>query len=286
MVYQKLLFYGRVGYWPNFDNPRSFNEKICWIKFYYRDPRLPLFTDKLAVREYVRKVAPEVNIPEVYFVVDRPEDIPFDKLPERCVIKPNNASKRIIFYEKGNSNTAEVRRIVRKWLNSPYGWDRLEWAYENIKPLVLGEELLLDETENIPDDYKVFVLGGKALLISVISGRFVNQKRSYYDRYWNRIDITRGRYPKGPEIPKPDCLEKMLSVAERLADDLALARVDFYIIKGKLYFGEMTFYPESGMGAFHPREFDFKFGAELLLPCSHREERCGHITLPHGKGKN
>jgi len=260
--YHQLLFWLRVGYWPNLDNPRSFNEKIVWLKLNWRDPRLPILSDKILSKKYVLCKTNKIKVPKILFITENPDNIPFDLLPIRCVIKPNHASGKIIFYDSSKSNLDEIKNMCKNWISRPYGLEEGSWAYQSIQRKIFGEELLLDENGNIPPDYKIYVFNGKAKYIYVIYDRFTNPTACYYDINWNLLKVRRS-YPIGKYTPPPKCLEDMINISEELADDLIFVRVDMYVVNEEIYFGELTFYPGSGMTPFEPVEFDFILGDKL-----------------------
>ncbi len=263
-LYQRVQFRRKVGYWPNFRAPRSFNEKIGWYKYHFKDPRLPLLKDKLAVREHVRNVAPELRLPEIYFVAASEDEIPFDQLPEKCVIKANHGSsaQQVIFYDRSISDPTYIKRQCARWLRSGYDL----WAFKEIPRRVIGESLLLDERGSTPVDYKVFVFNGRAMFVALACDRFSVMKYTWFDCRWNAMEFSWGMHPRKPDAPRPAQLELMLDSAERLAGDLPLVRVDYYEISGEVCFGEISFYPAGGLWSFIPQEWDFKLGKQLHLP--------------------
>lgn len=265
-IYQYLLFFARVGYWPKFNDPKSFNEKICWLKFNYKNPKMSLYSDKLFIRRHVEKLCHNIRIPKIYFVSSDPESITFSDIPDRCVIKSNHASGQVMFYERGVTSEIELVNICQQWLSSRYGNLWGEWAYRDIKPMIYGEEFLCSADGKVPNDYKVIVLNGMAEFVQVDYDRFGSHTRDCYDTNWNRLDVVYG-YSAGRGISKPRRLQEMLDAAEKIAGDLPFIRVDFYVIGGDIYFGEVCFYPVSGMGPFIPEHYDWKFGAALELPC-------------------
>lgn len=265
LLYHRVLFRLKVGYWPHFRNPRTFNEKICWMKFNYKDPRLPKLMDKLAVREYVARVAPELRTPEVYFVATSADDIPFDALPERCVIKSSHGSHQVIFYDRKSTDREFVRSQCRRWLSRPHRPDLGEWPYLRIPRRVFAEQLMLDQSGELPQDYKFFVFNSRSEYILVVQDRHTTVTRTYYDAGWHVLPMRRGNVPRGLGSPPPVRLQDMLRLAERLADGFPFVRVDLYEIDGDLYFGELTFFPVSGLGKFEPQDFDLSFGEQLDL---------------------
>jgi hypothetical protein len=167
---EKIKFYKELGYPLNLKNPISFNEKIFWKKIYDRNPLLPVASDKYQVRSYVQVLlgeerAREILIPLLY-VTNRPETIPFERLPSAFIIKPNHASGRNIIVKDGHYNQKEIIKTCQRWLKTPYGLEKLEWAYQSIKRKIVIEELLLEEGE-VPTDFKFHMFHGKCKSILI-----------------------------------------------------------------------------------------------------------------------
>ena len=253
------------GYSLNLKAPESFNEKLVWKKLHDRNPLLPIVADKFLVRDYVKdKLGDEFSqqflIPLICHC-EKPEEIPFKSLPEQYIIKTNHASNQNIIVR--DRNKVERERIIQKcqkWLAQPYGFYMNEWAYQKIKPSIIIEKLMLDETGKVPDDYKFFVFHGKCKLIQMDFDRFKGHKRSMFDENWNYLDLV-FKYKKGPDAPRPKNFQKMKQIAEILGQDFDFVRVDLYEIEDRVYFGELTHYPEAATGNFIPRDYDFKIGS-------------------------
>jgi hypothetical protein len=260
------IFFEKHGYLLNLKNPQSFSEKVIWKKIFDRNPLLPIVSDKLRVREYLKEklgtvMATEVLVP-LYFHSCHSEMIPFNDLPDQFVIKPNHASGKIIFiYDKSTIDQDEIITKCKVWLSQTYGVFRHEWAYQEIKPEVLVEKLLLDKAGNIPVDFKFHVFHGKCRRIAVCSGRFEGgRKVTSFDERWNHSSAGTSD-PEGPAVSKPEQFNKMLDIAQKLGEDFDYIRVDLYNIEGRIYFGELTSYPLSGDNKYTPIEFDFELGS-------------------------
>ena len=261
---EKITFYKHLGYPLNLINPQSFNEKTVWKKIYDRNPLLPVTADKYQVRSYIKEVldekrAEEILIPLLY-VTDKPEKIPFEKLPSAFIVKANHASGRYIVVENGHYDKDEIIRTCHRWLNTPYGLEKMEWAYQPIKRKIVIEELLLEDGK-IPKDFKFDMFHGKCKRIRVVSNRINSRSSSIFDEKWNFLSHKKPTRPQGPKFEKPKNFEIMLKLAERLSKPFGYVRVDFYNIKGNIYFGEFTHYPGSGRDRYEPHQsFDFKLG--------------------------
>lgn len=261
------IFLRTHGYPLNLRDPRSFTEKVVWKKIHDRNPLLPVVTDKLQVRAYVRKklgdrISEKILIPLLYSS-DDPSKIPFASLPQQFVIKSNHACNQVIFVKnKQELNQEEIIAKCRNWLSDTYvfGFYRHEWAYTKIKPRILVEQLLLDEKGKIPRDFKFYTFQGKCKRIVVCTDRYGDRKTTGYDKNWNLIDIATDA-PSGPEVPKPENLNFMLEIAETLGKDFDFIRVDLYSSGNQVFFSELTSYPSSGDGVYIPTEYDYKMGS-------------------------
>lgn len=256
-----------VGYKPNIDKPKTFNEKLQWLKLYNEDSLLTKCADKYLVREYVKeKIGSEYLIP-LLGVWDSPDDINFDKLPNQFVLKVNwGSGQNIIAKDKTNFDIKEAKKKLQNWIKpkSNHYYYSFEWCYKNIEPKIIAEPFIQQLNEDLYD-YKLLCYNGKVKNLFVVSDRFNNKFVDFYDINWNKLPFERLYHNSPNGIPKPENLEPMICLAEKLAKDFPFARVDFYNIEGQLYFGEITFYPGNGMEPFTPIEWDYKLGEMLNL---------------------
>ena len=259
---EKRRFKKKLGYRPNLRNPKSFNEKIIWKKKNIINPLITLTSDKHLVRSYVKKKlgkkAKKILIPLIY-VTKKPNSIPFNLLPDNFIIKANHSSGRNIIIKNGKFNRKEIEKKCKNWLKENYGLKKMELGYKNINRKIIIEKLITDEHGNIPKDFKFYVFNGVCKLIHVDFNRFKSQERSFYTNNWEYLNISL-KYRKGPNIERPQKLEKMIQIVEKLSEEFSFARVDLYLLKNKIYFGEITHYPGSGTKQFNPKEFDFILG--------------------------
>ena len=271
--YLKKLFKLRVGYELNLDNPCSFNEKIQWLKIHDRNPKYTMMVDKYEVRNYIgEKIGKEYLIP-ILGGRDNVNDINFDELPEKFVLKCNHNSGlgMCICKDKQTLNIKMVKKKLKKGLRENYYWSGREWPYKNVKKKVIAEKYMVDSSQNSLEngllDYKFMCFNGKFRCSFVCSERFSKEglKVTFFDENWNVMPFER-KYPKSRKsIQKPQNYEKMIELAERLAEGIPFVRVDFYEIEGRIYFGELTFHPGSGMEEFTPVEADYELGSWLKL---------------------
>lgn len=271
----RVLFRIKQGYSLDLDNPKTFSEKIQWIKLYDHNPLMPRCADKYEVRNYVEECGYGKYLNDLLWHGSDPNAIPFDSLPEKYVVKVTHGSTFNIIID-GNSlaDRNEIVRKCRKWLGAKFLPCYGEWFYGRsggIEPKVVVEKYIESDSDCGLDDYKVFVMNGKALLTLVCTGRTSNEHcEDCYDMDWNLIEgCDMGEKRSKKKIQKPGCFEEMITVAEALAAPFNHARVDFYIAKGggapRLVFGEITFTSGSGFDRFHPYAFDEWMGEKLVL---------------------
>jgi len=251
----------RLGVFPNIVNPKTFNEKVQYRKLHDRRQLLTLLVDKYGAREYVAEKVGETVLPKLLFVTENPADIPFSTLPDRFVVKPTHGAGWVcVVTNRQSADTAEIVRKCNFWMSQNYyNWTR-EWAYRDVKPRIIVEEFIGDETGAVPIDYKLFVFAGKVEFIQVDIGRFKELRRNIYDTSWNRMDVALD-YPNSPDdVPRPPHLDTMIDYAQLLADDIDFVSVDLYDTNGKVYFGEFTLAPGHGFVHFSPKQFDDYLG--------------------------
>lgn len=262
----KLQYRIKMGRKLNLKNPQRFTEKLQWYKLHYRKPIMKQCVDKYEVRKFVKSKGLEGILNELYGVFDSPEEIDFDKLPNKFVIKTTSGSggqNVILCDDKTRLNIEKTKKDLTHWLklNPKKSFGR-EWAYEGTQNRIIVEKLFEGNDDGLSgvNDYKFFCYGGKVKYIVLDGDRFVKHKRNFYNRDWNYIDVKTDCGQLGDSIKKPKMLKQMIEVAEKLSADFPYVRVDLYCIKNKIFFGEMTFYPWTGYVQFEPDEFDYELG--------------------------
>lgn len=258
----------KLGCKIDLDNPKTFNEKINWLKLNYKNPILTKCADKYAVREYVKeKIGEEYLIP-LLGVWNSPDEIDFDKLPNQFVLKVNwGCGQNIIVKDKSKLNIEETKQKLRKWIlpESNAYYSGFEWSYKDISPKIVAEEYL-QQLDGDLYDYKFLTFNGKVKVILIVSDRFYNKYMNWYDKNFNLLPFNRPDRKNSSEIEiNKELFDKMSALSEKLSGDLPFVRVDFYLVKDKIYFGEMTFYPSCGFGIFEPEEWDKNLGDLLDL---------------------
>lgn len=252
-----LLHHKRI---TTFRNPRTFTELLVTKKLQNRDPLLVTTTDKLAVRQYVsERVGPQYLIPLLQ-VVDRPEDIDLDGIEPPYVVKATHGCGTNLFVKSGGHvDVRKIRRTAAGWFERSYFLEWQEWAYKHVPPRLLVERMIGDGL-TAPPDYKFWMFNGKVGFISQESDRFTEHRSNLFDGKWNPVLIAMHFRPLDVPPEKPDGLEEMIEVAEKLSADFDFARVDLYCVDGRIYFGEITHYPGSGRVAWKPYDFDVAVG--------------------------
>ena len=263
----KLLFRIKQGYRLNLSAPRTYNEKLQWIKLYDHNPLIPKCCDKYMVRQYVEDQGCKEILNHLLWHGFEPANIPFDELPEKYVIKVTHGSTFNIIQDGTlQISRKEVIDKCRRWLKAKYLPCYGEWFYGIEKPRIIIENFIESQDDEQLRDYKVFCFNGRARMIRVDTERFTNHKMDFFDTNWNRIQGARVGYPvSGRVFPKPAVLNELLSYAEVLSKPFYHARVDFYIVGERIYFGELTFTNGAGFGRFSTYDFDLMIGDWLCL---------------------
>lgn len=268
-LYLKIKYRLTMGRKLDLNNPETFNQKLQWLKLYDRKPEYTQMVDKYEVRKYIKEIIGEEYLIPLLGVYDSFEEIDFDNLPDEFVLKPNHTSGNVfICKDKSKIDYKKLKKEVNRWLKREYYWLHREWPYRNVKPRILCEKYLVDESGKELIDYKFMCFNGEVKCIFVCSNRNspLGLNIDIYNVDWNLMPFGRPNSPRtGVKIPKPRNFNKMIEFAEKLAKDIPFIRVDFYEVDGHLYFGELTFYPTSGFGKFTPEYYDDILGSWLKL---------------------
>lgn len=251
--YLKRIYRFRMRKDLNLDNPKTFNEKLQWLKLHDRKPEYTTMVDKYEVKKYVTNIIGEEYIIPTLGIWDRVEEIEIDKLPNQFVLKCTHDSGSIVICKDKSKLDFEVaKKKLKKGLKRNLFWYAREWPYKNVKPRIIAEKFLSEEGKEDLADYKVLCFNGEPKIIEVHMGRF-NGKHTQdcYDKFWKKTDIEQYDLPKTDKIiPKPPFLEEMLRLSKALSKDLIHIRVDWYFTNNRLYFGELTFYDGCGYNQF------------------------------------
>ncbi len=266
-VYIQMQYFHHFHRFANFKNPQTFNEKLQWLKLHDHNPLYTTLVDKYAVKKWVADKIGEQYIIPTLAVWKKAEDIDFDVLPEQFVLKVNHDSGGLVICKDKSKldRQAAVDKLSRALKNNGYWYGR-EWPYKNVKPCIIAEKYMEDDNHQL-NDYKFMVFNGKVKCSFTCTERFSKDglKVTFYDANWDIMPFER-HYPRSKTpITKPLNYDEMVELAEKLSKDIPFVRVDFYSIKGKIYFGEMTFYPGSGLEEFTPQEWDKNIGNLLTF---------------------
>ena len=263
--YKYWLFLGKK---LNLENPQTYNEKLQWLKINYRNPLCTKLVDKYEVREYVKNKIGEDHLIPLIGVWDDISEIDLAKLPNKFVLKCTHDSGSIVICN--NKDVFSLDRdckLLKKRLKTNYFIYSREWPYKNVKPRIIAEELMVDESGYELKDYKFFCFNGIPKYLYVASDRSLGTtKFDFFDMGFNHLPIENVHPNSNRIIRCPASFEKMKRIAASLSEGFPQVRVDLYDINGQLYFGEMTFFHHGGFAPFIPEKWDYEFGANIILP--------------------
>ncbi|MDO4800533.1 MAG: ATP-grasp fold amidoligase family protein [Prevotellaceae bacterium] len=267
-LFIKLQFRINVGYWPNLKNPKSFNEKLQWLKFNDIHPEYTKLVDKVDAKLYVESIVGNKYIIPTLGVWDNVEDIDWASLPNQFVVKATNDSGGVVVCKDKNKLDIEQARIKLKGLGGrDYTLYNKEYPYHDVPHRFIAEAYMEDESGYELKDYKIFCSYGKPKFLFVATGRQQHDTRfDFYDTEFNHLPVLNGHDNADTWPTKPQNYAEMLEVAAKLSEGFPQIRVDLYNCNGKIYFGELTFFHWSGTVPFEPREWDYKFGEMITLP--------------------
>lgn len=269
-AYLKLMFRLELKQKLGLDDPKTFNEKLQWLKLYYHRPDLTMMADKLAVKQHVASLIGEQYVVPLLGSWDDPAEIDWDALPRRFVLKTNHDGGNygiVICKDKDRLDKAKAIRKLRASLKrNPYLLGR-EWPYKNIPRKVFAEQYLEEAGKQELTDYKFYCFDGKVRFLFIASGRQEGHITfDYFDENYRHLDVVQTHPPAAVPPEKPEHFELMIQLAEKLSEGLPHVRVDFYQVNGKVYFGEYTFFTHGGWAAFDPDEYDRLLGSYIHLP--------------------
>lgn len=268
--YLKLMYWANTGKKLNLDDPKTFNEKLQWLKLHDHKPEYSTMVDKYEAKKWVAsRIGDEYVIPTLG-VWDSFDEIDFNQLPNQFVLKcTHDSGGLVICKDKNRLDINKARKKIEQSLKRNYFVVGREYPYKNVKPRIIAEQYMEDKETQELRDYKIFTFDGIAKALFIVSNRQSGKTTAdYFDIDFKPLDFTWG-YPHSKVMPsKPECFDEMKKAAEQLAKGTVELRVDFYEVNGKAYFGEMTFFDGSGFDRFDPEEWDNKFGEMIKLPDS------------------
>ena len=270
-VFLKYKYYRATGKKCNLIAPKTYTEKIQWSKLHRDNKTLALYADKIKVREYVtRTIGEQYLVPVISGVYTSSDQIDFDSLPEQFVIKANHGCGfNYVVKNKSKIDTEQVRAVIDLWLRTDFSINSLELQYRYIEPAVYIEEYLLKDGEQDLPDYKFFCFSGKVFCSYTMIDYHNDHSKGrlgFFDRNYKLMPYNRADYrPVGYQLDKPEGYDLMVELAEKLSQGFSHVRVDLYNIRGRVYFGELTFTNASGLFRFVPDEFDYILGEQWDL---------------------
>lgn len=269
-IYLNMLYKKKMGKDVDFENPKTFNEKIQWLKVYGRDPEYTNYVDKYESKNIVKALVGEEYVVPLLGVYDSFDEVDFDALPDQFVIKTTHDSGGyVIVKDKSQMDIEKMREKLNHHLKINYYRNSREWPYKNVKPRIIVEKYIIGKDGTEMKDYKIFCFGGEPRFGFVVEGRTSKKmKIGYFDTEFKLIPVKQGgdKYDRAESLEKPHNFEKMLELARILTKDMPFVRMDFIEVDDKLYVGEFTFYHWGGTMKFEPEEYDEIFGSYIKLP--------------------
>ena len=271
-VYLKNAYKSMLGKKLTIKSPKTYNEKLQWLKLYDRNPLYTTLVDKYEVKNYIANRIGEEYIVPTLGVWDKFDDIDFDALPNQFVLKcTHDSGGLVICKDKTNLDIDSARQKIEKSLGRNYFWFGREWPYKNVPKRIIAEQFLEDE-ETKKDgitDYKFFCFNGEPKFLYVSTG-LENHKTahiSFLTLDWNFTSFQRSDFSPLETLPKkPTKFDEMVEISRELSKDIPFLRVDLYQINNQIYFSELTFFPCSGFIPFVNPEDDETIGHMLVLP--------------------
>ncbi len=267
-TYIKVRFWVETGYKLNLNNPRSFNEKLQWLKFNDQHDEYTMMVDKYLAKDYVASIIGEKYVIPTLGVYNSIDEINWEELPQQFVLKSTGDSGGVIVCkDKSNLDIEKCKKEIVKFGKRNYFKYNKEYPYRNIRSRYLVEKYIVDESGYELKDYKFFCFNGEPMFVQIDFDRYSNHRRNVYDINWNLLDLQI-KFPKGHDrvFPRPENYDEMVEISRKLSKGMPHVRIDLYNANGKIYFGEITFFHGSGMEVFTPLEWDYKFGEYIKLP--------------------
>lgn len=259
-----LMYKASLGNWPNLKHPRTFNEKLQWLKIHDRNPLYTTLVDKYRVKKWVADRIGEEHVTKTYGAWEKAEDIDISGLPERFVLKTNHDCGGVaICRDRESFDLDAAKKKLEKHLRTNYFWRTREWPYKDVKPLVFAEEYLEPNNDDDLSDYKMLCFNGSVDCVMLCTDRSTGSPKYYFlDRSWGikRYNTRSISLPSDYVVPKPEGIDEMFRLAENLSKHIPFVRVDFYNTNGHPIFGEMTFFPQGGFDANILLEADYRWG--------------------------
>lgn len=265
-MYLQLFYFATTRKFINFKNPKGFNEKLQWLKVNDRRPEYTQLVDKLAVRDHISKVLGEEYLFPLLGKWESFDDIDFNTLPEQFVMKCNHDSGSTKVIKSKSSLTAEelneMKLFYTERLKQDFYYAGREYPYKGIKPYIIAEQLMIDETapEKSIEDYKFFCFNGEPKVMFIATDRATDCKFDFFDMNFNHLDLVNIHPNADKPISKPEKFDEMKELAAKLSQGMRHVRIDLYELNGKIYFGEYTFFHGGGFQLCHPEKWERQLG--------------------------
>lgn len=268
--YIDAVYTANFGKRPNLDAPQTYNEKLQWLKLHDRRPEYARLVDKSTVKPIVTEKVGQLGVRVIptLKVYQSAEEIDFNALPGSFVLKcTHDSGSVVVCKDRDDFDVEKAIRKLKKALKRNFYYKSREYPYQYIKPQIIAEPYLSEIGEESLLDYKLFCFNGVCKYLFIASDRATEVKFDYFDAQFNRLPIRQKAHPTSDrQFEKPACFETMKQAAEILSQGIPQVRVDFYIIRNQIYFGEMTFFHHGGFVPFIPDEADREWGEQLQLP--------------------
>lgn len=270
--YIKKMFKLEMGYELDLNNPRTYNEKLQWLKLNYQNPECVTMVDKHLSKQYVAERIGEQYVVPLYGVWDSFDEIDFKLLPEQFVLKTtHDCGGVVVCKDKSSFDKQKAKKFLVKHLKNEYFYHCREWPYKQVKPRIIAEKYMKDSKDQLSEgltDYKFFCFDGEPKVMFIATDRAkvdTETKFDFFDMEFNHLPFTNGHPNSDKSIKKPEQFELMIELAKKLSTGLPHVRVDFYESEGNIYFGELTFFHWGGFVQFEPEEWDYKLGKWINL---------------------
>lgn len=270
-IYLKLMYRLKLGKPLNLENPVTYNEKLQWLKLYYRKEEMITLVDKVDVKEYLSNIVDRKYVVPTLAIYDKVSEINWESLPEKYVVKTTNGGGNtsvFICRDKSTFDTQKVSAKLSEALKVDFYKHSREWPYKNVKPRIIVEELLEDSKSNDLPDYKFLCFDGVPELLFIATGRQENPEPyfNFYDMYGKELELMQG-HPRNPIAPElPINFELMKELSSKISSEYPHMRVDFYEVNGQVFIGELTFFHLAGFRPFNPESWDEYLGNLIKLP--------------------
>jgi hypothetical protein len=266
-LYLKIFYRLAMGEALNLKNPKTFTQKIQWLKLHNTNPLYSKMVDKFQVRNIITEMLGSEYLIPLLGVWSRFEEIDFSQLPPQFVLKTTHDSGNVIVCkDKETFDFSKARKKLTKALKTNYFFKSREYPYKHAVPRIIAEKYMFDETQEELTDYKFFCFNGKPELLQITANKGFEKSANYYDIEFDPLDLSTGSYPLNMELSKPENYSEMLKIAELLSQDIIHVRIDLYSIKSRIYFGEFTFHNSGGIVNFSPPIWNQRLGDMIELP--------------------